>query len=166
MGGAIVRGRTGHASVLAGHLTIDTNGPLCRCGNIGCAEAIASTWALTGLIAALPRRGRLHAMPSPDLKDLFDLARTGDEDACSIREICLTAWATVALNLVTSYDASYVLVTGGAAAAPEVVPFIQEYLRRHVWCLGAPPVVVRGALGSDAALLAATPLWEDRHDHL
>ena len=166
MGGAIVRGRTGHASVLAGHLTIDTNGPLCRCGNIGCAEAIASTWTLPRLIAALPTHGRLHELTKPDLKNLFDLARAGDQDACSIRSTCLTAWATVALNLVTSYDASYVLITGGAAAAPEVAPFIQEHLRRHVWCLGAPPVVVRGALGSDAALLAATPLWEDRNGHL
>jgi len=166
MGGTIVRGRTGHASVLAGHMTIDTDGPLCRCGNIGCAEAIASTWALPGLIAALPRQGRLHTLANPNLKAVLDLARAGDEGAQAVRAICLTAWATVALNLVTAYDASYVLVTGGAAAAAEVVPFIQDHVRQHVWCLGAPPVVVRGALGSDAALLAATPLWEDRHDQL
>lgn len=162
MHGAVVRGRSGHASVLGGHLTIDVNGPLCRCGNIGCAEAIASAWALPTLIAELPRRGRLHELAHPDLKTVFDLAREGDECAQAIRATCLATWATVALNLVTAYDASCVVVTGGAAAAAEVVPFIQHHVRRHVWCHGEPPIVVRGTLGADAALLAATPLWESR----
>ena len=31
---------------------------------------------------------------------------------------------------------------------------------------GEPPLVLRGALGADAALLAATPLWETHHDQL
>ncbi|MDX2398687.1 ROK family protein [Microbacterium algeriense] len=46
MGGMPLRGRTGHAGILGGHLTIDLDGPVCPCGNIGCGEALASTWAL------------------------------------------------------------------------------------------------------------------------
>ncbi|KAB1866285.1 ROK family protein [Microbacterium algeriense] len=46
MGGMPLRGRTGHAGILGGHLTVDLDGPVCPCGNIGCGEALASTWAL------------------------------------------------------------------------------------------------------------------------
>ena len=46
MEGMPLRGRTGHAGILGGHLTVDLDGPVCPCGNIGCGEALASTWAL------------------------------------------------------------------------------------------------------------------------
>jgi glucokinase len=164
MGGAIVRGRCGQASVLGGHCSIDAAGPPCRCGNIGCAEAVASTWALPRLIAALPARGALHDTPEPDLKTVFDLARSGDTGAAIVRDICLRTWAAAALNLVHAYDAACVVITGGAAEAPEVVPFIAEHVRRHAWSLGDAPSVVRGALGADAALLGAAPLWESDRD--
>jgi len=166
MQGAVVRGRSGHASVLGGHLTVAIDGPACLCGNLGCAEALASSWALPRLIAALPRRGALHDLAAPDLKAVFDLARDGDEGAVTVRTACLAAWAVAALNLVHAYDATRVLITGGVAAAAEVVPFIQAHVRRHAWCLGEPPLVLRGTLGADAALLAATPLWESHRDQL
>ncbi|MBY9063451.1 ROK family protein [Sphingomonas yunnanensis] len=166
MRGAMVRGRSGQASVLGGHLTVEIDGPTCLCGNLGCAEALASSWALPRLIAALPGRGALHDLAAPDLKAVFDLARDGDAGARAVRAACLAAWAAAALNLVHAYDATRVLVTGGVAAAEEVVPFIQAHVRRHAWCLGEPPLVLRGALGADAALLAATPLWESDRDQL
>lgn len=163
MGGAIVRGRRGQASVLGGHCSIDPAGPPCRCGNIGCPEAIASTWALPRLIAALPTKGALHGVPQPDLKTVFDLARSGDTGAQIVRDRCLTTWAAAALNMVHAYDAARVVITGGAAEAPEVVPYIAEHVRRHAWTVGEAPSVVRGALGADAALLGAAPLWESEH---
>ena len=163
IGGEIVRGRSGNAAILGGHLTVAVDGPHCRCGNVGCAEVLASTWALPRLIAALTEASPLHAMTKPDLKALFELARAGDESARRIRATCLATWAAVAVNLVHAYDASCVLVTGGVAVAREVVPFMQEHVRRHVWCLGDPPAVLCGTLGADAALLGAAPLWESRY---
>ncbi|WP_270369189.1 ROK family protein [Microbacterium algeriense] len=66
MGGMPLRGRTGHAGILGGHLTVDLDGPVCPCGNIGCGEALASTWALgasTGddSSATPPEDGAAHA---------------------------------------------------------------------------------------------------------
>jgi glucokinase len=164
MGGTIVRGHRGQASVLGGHCSIDAAGPPCRCGNIGCAEAIASTWALPRLIAALPTPGALHDTPEPDLKTVFDLARSGDTGAAIVRDICLKTWAAAALNLAHAYDAACVVITGGAAGAPEVVPFIAQHVRRHAWSIGDAPSVLRGALGADAALLGAAALWESDRD--
>lgn len=44
--GIALRGRTGHAGILGGHITVDIDGPTCPCGNIGCGEALASARAL------------------------------------------------------------------------------------------------------------------------
>ncbi|MGB2867704.1 MAG: ROK family transcriptional regulator [Bacteroidota bacterium] len=43
--GKLYEGTTGTAGEF-GHITVDENGPLCECGNIGCLEAIASTNAV------------------------------------------------------------------------------------------------------------------------
>jgi len=45
IGGEIYRGRAGSAGEI-GHLTIDMNGPRCRCGKKGCLEAVADTRAI------------------------------------------------------------------------------------------------------------------------
>jgi len=45
IGGEIYRGRAGSAGEI-GHLTIDMNGPPCRCGKKGCLEAVADARAI------------------------------------------------------------------------------------------------------------------------
>ena len=49
-GGIIIDGRlyTGHRGFAGelGHITIDRNGPVCGCGNVGCLEASASGTAV------------------------------------------------------------------------------------------------------------------------
>lgn len=45
IGGELYRGKRGMAGEL-GHITIDRNGPRCRCGNRGCLEALASGRAI------------------------------------------------------------------------------------------------------------------------
>lgn len=45
IGGEIYRGRAGSAGEI-GHLTIDMNGPRCRCGKRGCLEALADARAI------------------------------------------------------------------------------------------------------------------------
>ncbi|MBO9626398.1 MAG: ROK family protein [Microbacterium sp.] len=62
--GVALRGRTGHAGILGGHVTVELDGPACPCGNIGCGEALASAWALravTGLTMS-----DLFAASAPD----------------------------------------------------------------------------------------------------
>ena len=57
MGGQIYPGVSGYAGE-AGHTTIDPDGPLCRCGNRGCWERLASQRALI-------ERGRSRAASRP-----------------------------------------------------------------------------------------------------
>ncbi len=45
LNGTLYVGSTGSAGEF-GHITVDENGPLCACGNVGCIETIASTKAV------------------------------------------------------------------------------------------------------------------------
>ena len=45
------RGHSGTAGEI-GHVVVDPQGPLCRCGNRGCLETLASTQALLALVQA------------------------------------------------------------------------------------------------------------------
>ena len=51
LGGELFRGRAGTAGEI-GHLTIDENGPVCRCGNRGCLETYIGARGLLEALAA------------------------------------------------------------------------------------------------------------------
>jgi glucokinase-like ROK family protein len=55
--GGIYRGQRGYAGEI-GHLTIDENGPPCRCGSFGCLESMASAQAVVGRAEAAVQAGQ------------------------------------------------------------------------------------------------------------
>lgn len=65
----LVRGSDGRAGEI-GHLVVDTNGDLCRCGNRGCLETVAS------IPSVLRRLAQVH--PHVDREGLVRLLREGD----------------------------------------------------------------------------------------
>ena len=70
-GGELWRGARGTAGEV-GHISIDPNGPLCRCGQRGCIEAFS------GGAAIAERWGRPGSLP---VRDVFDAADAGDAAA-------------------------------------------------------------------------------------
>ncbi|WP_110930043.1 ROK family transcriptional regulator [Paenibacillus bouchesdurhonensis] len=66
-----------------GHMTVTENGPLCRCGNRGCWETLASEKALLDR-AAQRWKDSSAASDEEGLDRLLNLARTGDHDALSL----------------------------------------------------------------------------------
>ena len=56
LGGRLHRGVTGFAGEL-GHVYVVEKGVVCRCGNRGCLETVASTDASAGAAPAGPRQG-------------------------------------------------------------------------------------------------------------
>ncbi|MGD8166699.1 ROK family protein [Herbiconiux sp. P16] len=86
--GRLLHGSHDHAGILGGHITVDLDGPVCNCGNIGCAEAIASTWALERTLTAIERR----LATAEDLDDVENRKR--DDNRARIargeREVCET----------------------------------------------------------------------------
>lgn len=132
MGGRLVRGRHGHAGILGGHLTVDLDGPDCNCGNIGCGEAVASTWALERDAAADPALAAALDGPDHGLKALFDHA--DDPVVAPALARYLRAWGAVAVAMSHAYDPDVVILSGGVLrAADAIVPAIREHLVRHLW---------------------------------
>jgi len=55
--GQLIRGTRGVLGILAGHITVDVDGPPCTCGNVGCLEALIGT---AGLVADAQARALDH----------------------------------------------------------------------------------------------------------
>lgn len=159
--GRILRGTHGQAAI-AGHLTVAVDGRPCNCGNIGCAEAEASGWALPGLAKEAPgfAESALRDEPVIDYAAVFRLAPT-DRLARELRDRSVRVWSALAVSLVHAFDPEVIIVGGGVAAAgaPLFEP-LTAYIRDHAWTPWGVVDVRSAALGSDAALLGLSAIWD------
>lgn len=142
-----------------GHVSVDPAGPLCRCGQRGCIEALAGGGAVAerwGVPAALP------------VVDVFDSADAGDPRAVALRADLVRGVASAVQLLVLTVDVEAVVLGGGVAglgarlvqpvraalrAAASASPFLSS-LGLDERVLVAPAGVPLGAVG--AALLGRT----------
>ena len=166
LSGRLLRGTHFHAACLGGHLTVNYDGRLCQCGNVGCAESEASGWALPLIASKWPRfeSSSLSSVRSIGFFDLFAHAREGDEVAVEIRDHCLSIWGATAVSLIHTYDPETVILGGGVmGSAEQIVPAIQAYVDRHVWSSWGKPQIRPAKLGDKAALLGAIPLLTEEN---
>jgi predicted NBD/HSP70 family sugar kinase len=144
MDGRLYRGPGGLAGEL-GHITVDESGPLCGCGNRGCAEALVGAPAIVGRARALLAE---HTYPSLLVADdspaapltierLATAAGAGDKLAFQVLNDAgehLGVAIAAALNLLGS---PLVVLGGGIAHAGE--PFL-DAVQRTVRLRSLPPV--------------------------
>lgn len=134
--GRLLKGSHYLAGNLGGHQIIRFDGVLCNCGNVGCLESEASSWALP---AILNRDSRFAESPfaqgeNPDFEALFRLAAKGEPLARSVLDRSLDVWAAGILNLVYAYDPERVVIGGGVMhSADVIIPFIQNNLNQAAW---------------------------------
>jgi predicted NBD/HSP70 family sugar kinase len=97
IGAAIITGEnlyegTGGISGELGHCVVDRDGPLCKCGNTGCLEAVSSGEAIARqaqTIIAHHARSRIAELCGGNAADIdarmvFEAAEAGDGPACKI----------------------------------------------------------------------------------
>lgn len=104
--GELWRGARGTAGEV-GHISIDPHGPLCRCGQRGCIEALAGGGAIA------ERWGRPGALP---VRDVFDAADAGDPLARELRVGLARGVAAAVRVLVLTADVDAVVLGGGITA--------------------------------------------------
>ena len=164
--GRVVRGPRGHGAILGGHITVDLDGPRCPCGNIGCAEALASTWALTADAAA----GRLDLGPelAARLADqgalgIRDLVETRDErESAIILDRYIRTWAAVIVTQCHAFDPDIVVVTGGVMRAADVIlPALRERVHADLWSSSLRPPFVTPDDPSTSVLRGLAALADD-----
>ena len=154
--GVPLRGQHGQAGCLGGHVTVNIDGARCVCGNIGCVESEASTWALAKLAradvafdtSALAREEVL------DYRAVYSHAAVGDTLAVKLRDRAIRVWSAAAVTLVHAYDPELIVLGGGIMKTPEpIVSQMQAYVSEHAWVGWGKPRVAAGELGDSAALL-------------
>jgi len=156
--GYVLRGQHGQAGVLGGHSTVRYGGRACSCGNVGCAEAEASTAFLDELAKANLdfAASQLADEPKLDFAAVFKHAAAGDACAIKLRDHSLLVWATLAVNLIHFYDPEILIIGGGIMASREtILPFIQNHVARHAHTPWGKVRVVASELEDRAALVAA-----------
>jgi glucokinase len=167
--GRVLRGRHGQAGVLGGHMTVRYGGRLCSCGNLGCAEAVASTALLRQMAEGFPdwNRSSLRQVATLEYAQVFQHAVAGDGCAVALRDHSLLVWSTLAVNLIHAYDPEIVILGGGIMASGEVIlPAVANYVSRHAHTPWGKVRVVRSALGDQAALLAGEWLLQEQFPEL
>ncbi len=146
------RGATGTAGEI-GHVTVDEDGDLCRCGNRGCLETLASGPAL--LKAVEERRG------SPvTLTEVIELAAGGDGEVLAVVEQLGRCVGRVVGQICDVLNPEMVVIGGDLSAAGEL---LVGPLRDTVMQVALPPTtrrlqVVAGELGDRANVLGALAL--------
>ena len=148
LNGQLFRGSNGVAGEF-GHTTIRENGPLCRCGNRGCLEAIAGGPAILDEL-------RDH-LGSLKLGDVVLQAMAGD--ARCIRAIADAGRhiGVATANLCNLIDPERVIVGGELARAGELLlgPLRHAVERSIIVNEELMPDIVQGQLGMRAATLGA-----------
>ena len=154
--GVPLRGQHGQAGCLGGHVTVNIDGARCVCGNIGCVESEASTWALAKLARASAdfAASALAGEELLDYRAVFSHAAAGDALATKMRDRAIRVWSAAAVTLVHAYDPELIVLGGGIMKTPEpIVSQMQAYVNEHAWVGWGKPRVAAGELGDSAALL-------------
>jgi glucokinase len=163
--GHVLRGQHGQAGVLGGHSTVRYGGRVCSCGNVGCAEAEASTAFLCDVAVRMPEWDRSVLRNAATLNYALVFKRAVEGDACAIklRDHSLLVWATLAVNLIHFYDPEIVIIGGGIMASREtILPFVQNHVARHAHTPWGKVRVVASELEDRAALVAAEWLLHEQ----
>ncbi|AZC14392.1 ROK family transcriptional regulator [Microbacterium sp. ABRD28] len=112
VGGELFRGVNGKAGQI-GHVTIDENGPICRCSNRGCLETYAGGPALLSLFP--PGEGMRR------LSDLIQAAESGDGSARRVIADAGRHIGIAAASLCNLLDPGLIVVGGELAEAGETL---------------------------------------------
>lgn len=120
VGGKVHRGNDGCAGDV-GHICVDKQGPICRCGNRGCLEAMAAGPAIAEKAMQIAREGKSEllckmmnergGLLTPE--DVNIACREGDEAALEIIRASGQMIGEVLAGLVNFFNPSHIFVGGG-----------------------------------------------------
>jgi glucokinase len=166
----IVRGQRGVLGILAGHMTIDLDGPRCTCGNHGCLEAFVGATALAMRAERALAAGRRSVLRPGDVdpQRLFEAADRGDELASEVVRDFNRRLGAGVVSMIHAYDPDIVILGGGIMqAGPQIVGPVQSYVDARAWTIPRGRVrIAPAALGDQAALFGVAELAVRGHAFL
>jgi glucokinase len=155
--GKLLRGKNFLAGNLGGHMCIDYRGTLCNCGDTGCAETVASSWALPGRAVSLPGiEALVNENGVIDFKYLFREARENNQPAKELLNDCIMAWSAVVKNMIYAYDPEIIVLSGGVTASSGIIiPLLQKEINGLNWLNSQPPGIVAAQYPDLAGVMGA-----------
>lgn len=164
--GELVRGTGGFGGEI-GHITVDAGGRRCRCGNRGCLEAYAGSYAMVAAARARLREqpGRSLGGPGKLSADkIFEAARDGSALARSVVRDAGEHLGIAIASLVNLLNPEVVVIGGGISASFDLLyPHIDKMVRRRAFSRPAEMVrIERSTLGNDATAVGAAMFARDR----
>ncbi|MGN9775345.1 ROK family protein [Micromonospora sp. H33] len=169
LSGEVYRGTDGCAGDI-GHIQVDSHGPMCSCGNVGCLEALFSGAALAKDALAAARSGaspalaeRLAARGAVTAVDVAEGAVEGDVTCIQLIRDGGRRVGGVLAGLVSFTNPSMIVIGGGLAQLGHIL--LAEirsvvYRRSLPLATGNLPVVL-SELGSRAGVAGAAVLASD-----
>ncbi len=171
LGGELYRGASDIAGEV-GHMTIDSTGRLCKCGNYGCLEAYASGPAIAaravegitpGAETSLPRyvNGDLAKITA---QVVYEAAHDGDEYAREVVKDTAKFLGAGVANIVNIFNPEVVVICGGVTLAGDrlFVPLRAEVKRRAFKPAVDVCRIVPGELTGTAGVYGAAAVFMQR----
>lgn len=152
LNGALFYGHVGVTGEI-GHATIDEHGPVCRCGNRGCLETVASTTTMSELLS--PRE---PAPLTPD--EIVRRALTGSAPVLRVLDDAGLAVGRALGGVANLINPEVIVIGGPLADLGELLlaPIRRGLLRHAVPVIGETTTVAMSALGARAEVLGAAAL--------
>lgn len=153
--GVVLDGSFFERKVEFGHLTVDLNASdPCRCGKIGCIEAITSG---PNLVRQYLEQVGAVDTGSVSVAEVLERARRADPVALSVVDRVASTLALGISHLIILFDPELIILGGYVPAAEDLfMPRIRKQLQRHIkdWMFRDCELTVSG-LGADIGLKGA-----------
>lgn len=151
LAGRLHRGVTGIAGEI-GHVRLQDDGPVCRCGSRGCLETLVAAQNLVGLLQpAYPETLTVERM--------LELAHAGDAGVNRILDDAGRAIGRVLADLSNHLNPGAIVVGGDVGSARSLLRGISDSVQRYAQPDTAAALrVTPGELGDRAELLGALAL--------
>lgn len=167
-GGIIHNNKLFNVSAEVGHMTINTHGEKCHCGNIGCLESFASARAILSKAVSILEKGRESLLREYSggnfykltAEDIYKAALDGDSFA---RELLRDAGKHLGIgiaNIINLISPEAVILAGGLIGAWDI--YIQEAIkeasRRAFKELFDTVKIIPSSLMDDAGIIGSAGL--------
>ena len=154
---------TGFNSTAAevGHVIIDIDGPLCKCGRHGCLEAIVSYHGLKTMLSEKLSRGAASVIDHTSFRavDIFEAWRKGDQVISELLEYQARALGIGIANVINITGVERIILGGTIyhELQDDLLPIIEKNAVKHAIGNGMDGVnILMNELGDEAPALGAS----------
>lgn len=147
------------AAMEVGHVVVRENGPLCRCGNRGCLEAVAGLDGLRKQVADLARHRVISDLTNSDfsMRQLLGCVEGGDKVAGSLVADACEAMGIALASVLCILNPGVIVLSGALTGlGPRLLDGVQRVLSRRCLPQALTGLSLRlSSLGDEGTALGA-----------